>query len=123
MIHPYSLPAHHGCTTPCHAPASCSEEEPCQAQVTLRCACGRIQQTSLCGRSTSNPGGRQATVLKCTNECAMAKRNARLAEALGISQEIRDRNGERAVTYPSELIAFAKANMKFCTMVEKTFSE
>ncbi|EJD05624.1 uncharacterized protein FOMMEDRAFT_165999 [Fomitiporia mediterranea MF3/22] len=116
------LPAQHACTTPCHAPAACSEDEPCQALITLRCPCGRQQQPSQCGRSISNPAGREITQqLKCTNECGIAKRNARLAEALGISKEVQDRDSQRPVTYSNELIAFARANTKFCTVVEKSF--
>ncbi|KAI5119077.1 hypothetical protein M0805_005495 [Coniferiporia weirii] len=118
------LPAHHGCTAPCHAPAACSEDEPCQATITLRCVCGRIQQPSHCGRSTSSPAGREVTQqLKCTTECALAKRNARLAEALGVSQEVKDRDGQRPVVYSAELVAFARANAKFCAVVEKNFSD
>ena len=49
----------------------------------------------------------------------MAKRNARLAEALGINPEGRSTQ----VTYSDELAAFAKANIKFCLLVEKTFAE
>ncbi|KAL5514440.1 hypothetical protein ACEPAG_2528 [Sanghuangporus baumii] len=118
------LPAHHGCTAPCHAPAACSEDEPCQATIILHCPCGRLQQPSMCGRSTSNPAGRQATQqLKCNNECAIARRNARLAEALGISREAQDRDGQRPVTYSSDLTAFAHANARFCAVVEKTFAD
>ncbi|KAH8115899.1 hypothetical protein DFH11DRAFT_1582760 [Phellopilus nigrolimitatus] len=118
------LPAHHGCMAPCHAPAACSEDEPCQASITLRCPCGRIQQAALCGRSTSSPAGREATQqLKCTNECAVAKRNARLADALGISQEVKDRDGQRPIVYSDELLAFARHNGKFCLQVEKSFAE
>lgn len=90
----------------------------------LKCPCGRIQQPSLCGRCTSNPAGREVSQQpKCTNECAIAKRNARLAEALGISQETKEREGQKPVVYSDELIAFARANSKFCALVEKSFDE
>jgi transcriptional repressor NF-X1 len=115
-----SLPAHHPCTLPCHAPAACSETEPCRSTVNLSCPCGRIRQPVSCGRSTSNPAGREGSQqLKCTNECLIAKRNARLAEALGINPETRSSQ----VTYTDSLISFAKANPKFCLLVEKTFAE
>ena len=115
-----SLPGTHPCALPCHAPAACSEAEPCRATVTLSCPCGRIRQSVPCGRSTSNPGGREGSQqLKCTSECLVAKRNARLAEALGIDVDAR----KSQVTYSDELIAFAKANLKFCQLVEKTFAE
>ena len=115
-----SLPGNHPCMLPCHAPAACSEAEPCRATVTLSCPCGRIKQPVSCGRSTSNPAGREGSQqLKCTNECLVAKRNARLAEALGINTEAKTAQ----VTYSDELIAFGRANMKFCLLVEKTFAE
>lgn len=115
------LPAVHPCTLPCHAPASCSETEPCRAPITITCPCGRIRQSVPCGRSITNPGGREGSQqLKCTNECAVAKRNARLAEALGISPE-----GHRSfqANYSDDLQAFARANIKFCQLVEKTFAD
>lgn len=116
-----SFPNHHPCTDPCHAPASCSEAEPCRAIVNLTCPCGRIVQPVPCGRSTTNPAGREgSTQLKCSNECLIAKRNARLAEALGINP---DRSRDKEVTYAEDLTAFARANPKFCAIVEKSFSE
>jgi transcriptional repressor NF-X1 len=118
-----SLPDLHPCTQPCHAPSSCPELEPCMAAVTLTCPCGRIKQASPCGRSATNPLGRAGAVagtIKCSNECAIAKRNARLAEALGIAP---DRREEKGVAYTEDLMAFARANQKFCLLVEKTFNE
>jgi transcriptional repressor NF-X1 len=87
--------------------------------VTLSCPCGRIRQSAPCGRSTFNPSREGAQQVKCSNECLVAKRNARLAEALGINPDNRD----KAVTYSEELTAFAKANVKFLGLVEKSFSE
>lgn len=87
--------------------------------MTLSCPCGRIRQSSPCGRSTTNPGREATQQVKCSNECLVAKRNARLAEALGISGE----NREKAVTYNDELTTFARANVKFLGLVEKSFSE
>lgn len=51
----------------------------------------------------------------------MIKRNARLAEALGISPE--HQVDSVKTTYNEELTSFARANMKFCTLVEKSFAE
>ncbi|OCH93354.1 hypothetical protein OBBRIDRAFT_328385 [Obba rivulosa] len=117
------LPAHHPCPHPCHAPASCSETEPCPTVITITCPCGRIRTPIQCGRSTSNPAGREASqVLKCSNECLVAKRNARLAEALGISPDRADSRAQQ-VTYKDELTAHARADPKFCQMVEKTFAD
>lgn len=115
-----SLPANHPCTLPCHAPAACEESEPCRTPITLTCPCGRIRQQVPCGRSTLNPAGLEGSQqLKCTNECLLAKRNARLAEALGINTE--GRSGQ--VSYADELVNSAKADLKFCLLVEKTFAE
>ena len=49
----------------------------------------------------------------------MAKRNARLAEALGINTEARSAQ----VTYADDLLSSAKSDVKFCHLVEKTFAE
>ncbi|KAI0938639.1 hypothetical protein AcV5_000275 [Taiwanofungus camphoratus] len=117
------LPAHHHCTLPCHAPGACSEAAPCHAIITLTCPCGRIRQPVPCGRSTSNPAGREGTQqLKCSNECLIAKRNARLADALGINPD-RVEGRDKQMTYNDGLLAFARVNQKFCTMVERSFSE
>lgn len=76
----------------------------------------------LCGRSTSSPGGREASLAPhCTNECEIAKRNARLAEALGINPDMPKTNHN--VVYLDELVAFARHNGKFVELVEKTFAE
>ncbi|KAI0264607.1 hypothetical protein BC834DRAFT_244398 [Gloeopeniophorella convolvens] len=116
------LPAQHPCTHPCHAPSVCPETEPCDAIITVTCACGRIRQSVLCGRSVTNPAGREASQApRCTNECALAKRNARLAEALGISPDAQ--GTDRQVMYSDDLISFAKLNGKFIELVEKTFSD
>ncbi|TDL15940.1 hypothetical protein BD410DRAFT_79701 [Rickenella mellea] len=120
------LPAMHPCTLSCHAPASCDESTPCTATITISCACNRIQQQVACGRHSGQPDKQQqqsGAQLKCTNECAIAKRNARLADALGISSAVRDREGSKPVVWADELVAFARANAKFCTLAERTFSD
>ena len=120
LPHHCSHPAIHPCTDSCHAPGSCQETEPCTATQIITCPCGRVSQPVQCGRKLLNPtGGESSKTLKCTNECAVAKRNARLAEALGISSEKADRN---KATYRDDLIAFAQANPKFIPVVEKSFA-
>lgn len=114
-----SLPSNHACILPCHAPAACDESEPCRNPITLTCPCGRIHQQVPCRRSTSNPAGLEGSQpLKCSNECLMAKRNARLAEALGINTEARS----NLATYADDLLSNAKSDAKFCLLVEKTFA-
>ncbi|KAF8957390.1 hypothetical protein BDZ97DRAFT_1906818 [Flammula alnicola] len=117
------LPNHHPCTLPCHAPSSCPETEPCQSLVTLTCPCGRIRQAVHCGRTVNSRGsGHAQAAPKCSNDCQIAKRNARLADALGISSENRDKSAA-AVTYSDELVAFARSNNKFLPVVEKAFAD
>ena len=134
----YSLPDIHPCTRTCHAPSLCPETEPCESLIVLTCPCDRIRQSVICGRtinshqrittstgsSSSNSSGHRhshAATPKCNNDCQTAKRNARLADALGISQEGRDSN--KGVVYSDELVGFARGNLKFLGLVEKTFAE
>ena len=92
------------------------------------CPCGRLKQSLRCGRCFSSSSGTASSyTLKCNSQCELAKRNARLAEALGINEESRERAGRHMaggpVVYPDEVIAFAKEDPKFVLLVEKTFSE
>lgn len=120
----YSLPDHHPCTKPCHAPSACPELEPCAAIVTLSCPCGRIKRQVPCGRSLDYPTGRNlAAQPKCTSECQIAQRNARLAEALGIDPSSPTRGEKTPATYSPELISFARANAGFLKVVETAFAE
>ncbi|KAJ8701561.1 FKBP12-associated protein [Pleurotus ostreatus] len=122
-----SLPLHHPCTLPCHAPSACSEAEPCQAIITVSCPCGRIKQAVHCGRNANQPTAAsdessRGNTPKCNSECAIAKRNARLADALGINPQ--SRAAEKAeVNYSNELVSFAKSDAKFLALVERTFTD
>ncbi|KAF5350789.1 hypothetical protein D9758_010328 [Tetrapyrgos nigripes] len=74
---------------------------------------------------------------KCTTECAVAKRNRKLAEALGINtvQSGHNSNGSDNagggggrgglgdVVYHDELVAFGRGNGKFLGVVEKAFAD
>ena len=60
--------------------------------------------------------------LTCTGECEIKKRNARLAEALGISEEKREARGR--VTWSVELVGSARTlGPRFVGLVEKAFAE
>ncbi|KAG6839800.1 hypothetical protein C0991_011542, partial [Blastosporella zonata] len=59
--------------------------------------------------------------LKCNNDCALALRGARLAEALGIMVEAREKT--KMVTYHPDLLAVARANGIFLAKVEKALDE
>ncbi|GLB39230.1 putative R3H domain containing protein [Lyophyllum shimeji] len=89
--------------------------------VTRRQAAPKTNLSVHCGRSTTSPNKRQQAAPKCNNDCAIAKRNARLADALGITPESREKVA--AVTYHEELVSFARANLKFVGVVEKAFEE
>ena len=84
----------------------------------ITCPCGRFQQPSKCGRHDSNQD-KSEQQLHCRDECGIAKRNARLAEALGISGTTDKTN----VVYSEDIVSFGKANTKFVTLVEKTLNE
>ncbi|TRM63424.1 hypothetical protein BD626DRAFT_494323 [Schizophyllum amplum] len=116
------LPDKHPCTQSCHAPAACPEDSPCQALVTLTCPCGRNKQSVRCGNCTGSVKKERAPP-KCTNECAIAKRNARLADAFGIAPAGDAAKAADRVEYKEEVVAFGKANPKFVALVEKTFKE
>lgn len=110
------LPAQHPCTQTCHAPAACPETEACLTLVTLTCPCGHLRSSIPCSQANST------AQLKCTGECAINKRNARLADALGISPEKRE-GLQAKVTYNDDLVTFARVNGKFVGLVEKTFAD
>ena len=51
----------------------------------------------------SNPMGREASQQpKCTSECSIAKRNARLAEALGINPDKKDEKRVESCLFKEE---------------------
>ncbi|KZT52995.1 hypothetical protein CALCODRAFT_511711 [Calocera cornea HHB12733] len=111
----------HPCPVQCHAPSACPEDEPCPARVTLTCACGRIKQQALCGACTAAPASRSSTQLKCGQECAIAKRNARLAEALGIPEGTKSKLG--ATEWPERLVTFFRENRDWAGMAERNLNE
>lgn len=113
----YSLPSNHPCPLPCHAPSSCPSvaTDPCVVPVLISCPCGRVKQSVPCTSVRTQS-------LKCTNECAIAKRNARLAEALGISPKA-TANTSNPVEYSEELNLFGRRETRFLGVVEKTFDE
>ena len=86
--------------------------------ITVSCPCGRFQQPVKCGKSSANPN-KAPGQLSCRDECAIAKRNARLAEALGIT----DTKKKMDVTYSDDLVSFGRVNSKFLMLVEKTLND
>ncbi|KAJ6571772.1 hypothetical protein B0H19DRAFT_1231452 [Mycena capillaripes] len=72
-------------------------------------------------KSSATPAGRESQQSKCSNECLIAKCNAQLADALGISPESREKGP--AVVWPDEVMVFGHANTKFVGVVEKVFAD
>ncbi|KAF8814264.1 hypothetical protein BYT27DRAFT_7250228 [Phlegmacium glaucopus] len=103
----YCLPDHHPCTRTCHAPSSCPETEPCESLITL----------SVPAVGSVNPFYAAKLSLN------IAKQNARLADALGITLEGTKSSAAMAVTYADELSGFARVNPKFLSLVERTFAD
>ena len=125
MLTHHSLPDIHPCTRTCHAPSTCPETDSCESLITLTCPCTRIRQSVLCGQTISHRSAHANATPKCSNDCLIAKRNARLADALGIG--LNGASSKSGVvgtaTYNEELIGFARGNGKFLMLVEKTFAE
>ncbi|CUA77138.1 FKBP12-associated protein 1 homolog [Schizosaccharomyces pombe 972h-] [Rhizoctonia solani] len=107
----------HPCPVPCHAPSACPSIDAvaCPTVITVTCPCGRITQPAPCGASR---------VLKCQDACLIAKRNVRLADALGISEGGRS-SGHNQITWNPNLIAFARApaNQPFVKNMEKALAD
>lgn len=88
------------------------------------CACGRVQQQTTCGASVANPISRERTELKCIDECERAKRNDRLALALGINPSTRQ--DRLSVEWPQDIVQLALAGgvvgPQHLALVEKAFA-
>ncbi|KAJ6608322.1 hypothetical protein B0H10DRAFT_2068531 [Mycena sp. CBHHK59/15] len=91
-----SLPLHHPCTQPRHAPATCDETTPCTAVITVACPCWRIRQPVQCGKSTGSPAGRES---------------------------VESRGAVPPAVWADDVRVFARANTKFLGVVEKAFVE
>lgn len=89
----------------CHAPSACSTAPPCPTPVDVTCACGHLRQRGLCGSCTAKPESAATRFLACTEACAVKKRNAALAEALGISAEA-PRTGRLPAVYDEETLEY-----------------
>lgn len=94
-LKPRSL-CRHPCLELCHAPFPCPEDQshPCQAHVKVSCACGTLHQTVVCMTTTANANQEShgpRIVLPCTTACEIANRNARLAEALNVDPNHREK--------------------------------
>ncbi|SPO46872.1 related to Shuttle craft protein [Moesziomyces antarcticus] len=109
----------HACQEKCHAPSSCPETEPCQAIITLQCACGNLQSRIKCGVSIHAPNKEKS--LKCNDSCMIAQRNAKLAEALGLNPS--EKTAPASYEYGTLAYYAVPANRKFCDELEATLND
>ncbi|BGP49885.1 FKBP12-associated protein [Rhodotorula kratochvilovae] len=110
----------HPCPLPCHFPSACPADSPCPKLIPVHCACGHLSQNARCGTCDDKPEGNSGRLLKCTDACAVAKRNAQLADALGVEQrEVKTRE----VEYPPEVLSYYAANQAWAAQVEAQLVE
>lgn len=93
---------------PCHAPAPCADDEPCEAVVRRTCACGHREKLDVCG------GGPPLT---CTSACDVAERNARFASALGL------RASSASVEYDASLRQYVALDARGAQAVQDILNE
>ncbi|BGP33688.1 FKBP12-associated protein [Rhodotorula toruloides] len=110
----------HPCPLPCHFPSACPADTSCPKLIPVHCACGHITQNARCGACDDKPEGNEGRLLKCTDACAVAKRNAQLAEALGVEKrEVKTRE----VEYSPDLLSFFAANQAWAQQIESQLVE
>ncbi|GAA5838784.1 hypothetical protein JCM9279_003861 [Rhodotorula babjevae] len=110
----------HPCPLPCHFPSACPADAPCPKLIKVHCECGNLSQNARCGACDDKPEGNAGRLVKCTDACATAKRNAQLADALGVEQrEVKTRE----VEYQPELVTFFAANSAWSTGIEAQLVE
>ncbi|KAM0751251.1 hypothetical protein T439DRAFT_313553 [Meredithblackwellia eburnea MCA 4105] len=112
----------HPCAENCHFPSTCPVDEahPCPKLIEVTCACGNLKQSARCATSTVRPEGNRDRLVKCTDACALAKRNAALANALGIENK---EPKVKEVVYEPQTLAFYTNNVVWCNSIEATFVE
>ncbi|GAA5880063.1 hypothetical protein JCM16303_001198 [Sporobolomyces ruberrimus] len=110
----------HPCPLPCHFPSSCPADQPCPKMIEVSCACGHLTQQARCGSSDSKPEGNMGRQVKCTDACAVAKRNAQLADALGVEKK---EPKLREVEYDQTTLSFYATNLAWCKGIEDQLTE
>lgn len=105
-----------------HAPSKCSQDEPCAELVEATCQCGNVKQRARCGACTSSPTSNGGQKLPCTPACAVAQRNAALAEAFGISKD-RQAGSSQNTVWLQDTLTFYGENMTLAKHIEQTFIE
>lgn len=96
----------HLCPLKCHK-GTC-DTAPCPRQVSLRCPCGRLQETRVCGASTTSPTA--IGVLECNDECAKAQRDAELRRIFAVEPE--------QSAYPELVLSVYRRQHNWCLKME-----
>lgn len=86
------------------------------------CPCGNVKQRARCGACTSSPTSNGGQKLSCTPACAVAQRNAALAEAFGISKD-RQAGSSQTTVWLQDTLTFYGENMNWAKHIEQTFNE
>ncbi|GAA5878773.1 hypothetical protein JCM8547_007192 [Rhodosporidiobolus lusitaniae] len=110
----------HPCPLACHFPSSCPAETPCDKLIDVTCACGHLSQKARCGSQDSKPEGNNGRLIKCTDACALAKRNQQLADALGVEKK---EPKVREVQVEDGTLRYFEANRKWAEEIERQLTE
>ncbi|BGP18001.1 hypothetical protein JCM10213_005040 [Rhodosporidiobolus nylandii] len=110
----------HPCDLACHFPSACSTETPCNKLIEVHCACGHISQKARCGACDAKPEGNNGRLVKCTDACAVAKRNQQLADALGVEKK---EPKVREVSHEPQTLSYYAANAKWAQDIETQLTE
>lgn len=103
-----------------HAPSKCPTDEPCPQLVEATCPCGNIKQRTRCGSCNAKSESNGGIKLTCTPACAVAQRNAALADALGISKERAAGQAAETLWEPAT-IQYYSENPTWCRGIEQVF--
>ncbi|KAG9293447.1 hypothetical protein G9A89_009171 [Geosiphon pyriformis] len=114
----------HPCTAPCHAPARCPDDKPCQTKVILLCKCGNLKQEVTCFMSSQNVTEGKNRQLQCTDYCAVLERNKKLAQALEIEDRAADGSTTKpALKYSDEFVKYYNANKEWARNIETILND
>ncbi|CAG8711686.1 18869_t:CDS:10 [Dentiscutata erythropus] len=110
----------HPCSSTCHAPTSCPDTA-CQSKMMISCKCGHSSKEVICNATKETAEEIKRSQLECDNACAMAERNRKLANALGLSDRIVE--GPFAPKYDEELLKYFGANKEWAKNIESTLGD
>ena len=103
-----------------HAPSRCPVEEPCLELVEATCPCGHVKQRTRCGACQSKPESNGGLKLSCNQSCAVALRNASLAEAFGLSKD-RQAGSSQHTSWLAKTIQYYGENLAWGKSIEQIF--